>query len=383
MNRRFRYVFAQMLAPFATACLILMTLLYFVNIPRVLDALLVQGGAPSGTMNLLLLLLLFILPKILAYILPVSLLAACLYVLYRLHADNERIALEASGASYWTIAAPMLSFAALVMLAVFSLHAYFMPMGERGFQSRVLEIHDTITAAVLRPGEFYSLGGGVTTFARSRDRDGALRDILVQDARDREQPVTYLAARGQLLQTPEGPRLEMFDGSIQRFERPNDPGSLNILSFSRYVYTLSDLAAESSYRALSRKERFLAQLLRPDEQDAYAQNRRADFLADGHNRLAVPLFCLVYALVALAAFRRAHARRGGYFALMLAAISLCLAVRLVYLGITGLAREEPLWLAFLYLVPVSAALASLFVVAVGRGGFAPFARMRLRSGATP
>ena len=367
MNRRFRYIFLQMLSPFLVAGLILMVLLYFINIPRLLDVLLVQGSAQDGTMNLLFLLLLLILPKILAYILPVALLAASLYVLYRLHADNERIALQAGGLSYWAIARPLLSFACIIALLVFSLHAWFMPLGQRSFQSRVLEIHENITAAVLRPGEFNAIGNRVTTFVRSRDDNGVMRDILVQDARDPDRPIVYLAARGQLLLAEEGPRLQMFDGSIQRLERPNDPASLNILRFDRYVYNLSDLREQSANRQFGSKERFLSQLLYPHTDDKFASSRLIDFLVDGHNRLAVPLFCFAYVLIALAVFRDPNPLYGGYFAQIAIAISLSLAVRLIYIGATGLSREHPALIVSLYLMPLGASLLSaLFIACASR-----------------
>ena len=361
VSRRFRYIFVQMLPPFLTASVILMALLYLINIPRVLDILLAQGGAG----HFLFLMLLFILPKILAYILPVALLVAGLYVLYRLHIDNERIAMQASGLTYWAIARPMLAFALIVALIVLSIYAYLMPLGQRAFQSRVLEINENITAAVLRPGQFNTLTASVTAFVRSRDSNGVLRDILVQDARDPSLPISYLAARGALLRAPEGLRLEMFDGSIHRFETPDDPASLHILRFDRYVYNLSDLSQKSETRQLNNRERFLFQLFDPENSDFYSQRLIDSFRADGHNRLAAPLFCLAYILIALAAFREANPRYGGYLAQIVAAISISLAARLVYVGITGLTRENPLWNLFLYLTPISASLLAVLFITYG------------------
>lgn len=369
MNSQFRYIFLQMISPFLAAGVILMLLLYLINIPRVLDVILVQGGAQSGSMNLLFALLLYILPKILAYILPVALLAAGLYVLYRLHVDNERVALEASGFAYWSIVWPMLLFALTVALIVLSIYAYFMPLGQRAFQSRVLEIHENITAAVLRPGQFNSVVSGVTAYVRSRDSDGVMRDILVQDSRDPADPISYLAASGQLLRTPEGLRLEMFDGSIHRFESPSEPASLNILRFDRYVYNLFDLSIKSQTQRLGSKERFLSQLFYPDVGDLYAQSRIDLFFAVGHNRLATPLFCFVYLLIALAAFRDPGPRYGGYLAPTVAAITLCLAVRLVYLGVTGMSEEQPFWVIFLYLIPLGTSLLAILVITYGVSRF--------------
>lgn len=367
MSRQFRYIFLQMFAPFLSACIILMVLLYLINIPRVLDVLLTQGGA----VNLMFLMLIFITPKILSYILPVALLVASLYVLHRLHVDHERIAMQASGFTYWSIVRPMLVFAVGVLLVALAIHAYIMPLGQRAFQDRVFEINETITAAVLRPGQFNTLTSGVTAFVRSRDSNGVIRDILVQDARDPERPTSYLAAQGTLLQAPEGLHLEMRNGSIHRFEEPNNPASLNILRFDRYLYDLSELAQKSETRILRSRERFLGQLFYPDMSEIYSRSRVNVFRADAHNRLASPLFCLAYTLIALAAFRDL-ATRYGYLPQIIAAISIALAARLIYLGITGLTAEDPIWNLFLYVIPLSVSLLALLFVIYGVHGFTRF-----------
>ncbi|MCY4035345.1 MAG: LptF/LptG family permease [Hyphomicrobiales bacterium] len=367
MSRQFRYIFLQMFAPFLTACVILMVLLYLVNIPRVLDVLLAQGGA----VNLMFLMLVFITPKILAYILPVALLVASLYVLYRLHIDLERVAMQASGFTYWSIARPMLAFAAGVLFVVLVIHAYIMPLGQRAFQDRVFEINETITAAVLRPGQFNTLTSGVTAFVRSRDSNGVIRDILVQDARDPERPTSYLAAQGTLLQAPEGLRLEMRNGSIHRFEEPDNPASLNILRFDRYLYDLSELTQKSETRILKSRERFLYQLFYPDMSEIYNRSRVDTFRADAHNRLASPLFCLAYVLIALAAFRELTARY-GYLPQIIVTISVALTARLVYLGITGLTTENPIWNLFLYVVPLGVSLFAVLFIIYGVHGIMRF-----------
>ena len=168
----------------------------------------------------------------------------------------------------------------------------------------------------------------------------------------------------------------MFDGSIQRFERADDPTSLTILRFDRYIYNLSDLSAKSALRRLGSKERFLSQLFAPGSGDDFAQARLDDFFVDGHNRLAAPLFCFAFVFIALAAFREPNPHQGGCFAQIVIAISLSLAVRLIHIGITGLSREHVFWVVFFYLIPLGASLlAALFITCDMRRAF-PFLRPR-------
>ena len=70
---------------------------------------LAAGGSPLVFAKLLVLLL----PEILRYVLPLSLLVATVLVFSRMSADNEIVALKASGVSIWQIVAPGLLLAVL------------------------------------------------------------------------------------------------------------------------------------------------------------------------------------------------------------------------------------------------------------------------------
>ena len=87
----------------------------------------------------------------------------------------------------------------------------------------MLDIRADIGAALLNEGEFNPPAPGLTVFIRQLGNDGQIRGILVHDSRDAKRPVTYLAERGVLAQTPQGTRLIMFDGTVEQSARGRQP----------------------------------------------------------------------------------------------------------------------------------------------------------------
>ena len=57
---------------------------------------------------------------------------------------------------------------------------------------------------------------GLTVFIRQMGNDGQISGILVHDSRDAKRPITYIAQRGVLAQTPAGSRLIMLTARWSR-----------------------------------------------------------------------------------------------------------------------------------------------------------------------
>ena len=57
-----------------------------------------------------------------------------------------------------------------------------------------------MAAFLLQEGVFTPISDDLTVYVRSRDRDGTLRGILVEDARQKNSRATILAETGQLVE---------------------------------------------------------------------------------------------------------------------------------------------------------------------------------------
>ena len=166
---------------------------------------------------------------------------------------------------------------------------------------------------------FTSPSDGLTVFIREISTRGEIRGILVHDNREPQRPSTYLAESGTLAQTPQGPRLIMINGHVEQAE--NGGARLSMLKFDRYVFDLDQFAGPQREFNRDTSERYLPDLLHPPAN----LNRQVHgaFLAEAHNRISAPFYCLAFALIALVATGKGPMTRGSY------------ALRLTAAGVIG------------------------------------------------
>jgi lipopolysaccharide export system permease protein len=110
-------------------------------------------------------------------------------------------------------------------------------------------------------------------------------------------------------------------------------------------------------------ERYLGELLWPPERQGVTQKIRDQFFAEAHNRLSQPLYCIAFALIALAAVMRGRRQRGS-IAMRLTIASLAAAgLRIAGYGIMGLAQRNPPLVAVFYLLPLLGAAGAVAMLA--------------------
>ena len=99
-----------------------------------------------------------------------------------------------------------------------------------------------------------------------------------------------------------------------------------------------------------------SELLDPPFPVASQSVRRGVYIAEGHNRLSGPLYCLAFALIALAATTKGRMARMSYALRLSGAALVGAALRLVGYAVQGLVARSPELAFLLYLLPLTAAL---------------------------
>ncbi len=331
--------------PFAGCVAAFTAIVWLSQSLRLLD-LVINQGQSAGTFAFL---SLMVLPSLLIHIVPAAFLCAVLFTLNRFHQDSEIAVMSAAGMGRWTILKPLMALAALVAVLIGGLNLWLMPVGMREMKQQVFEIRSDLAATVFREGSFTTPAAGLTVFVRERTSGGAVSGILVHDNRDGKHPVTYMAERGLLTRSEEGPRLVMEEGVIQRVEAH---GRLATLDFKRYVFDLSPFMGNQQQTVREANERFLDELLDPQGTTDREIKRRSNYIAEGHNRLAQPLYPFLFVLLAGAFLLTGTFSRRGFAWRVVAAGTAALIVRLMGVGIASMAASSPSLIAFIYLVPV-------------------------------
>jgi len=365
------YVLGQLLVPVAVLTLLMTSVIWLVSILPYLDLVINRGQSAFTFLYLILL----VLPTPLVIIMPIAFFFAVLFTLHRLQSDSELVVMASAGYSLRQLAMPVLGCAAIVMAITYACLLYLSPAGQRALRDKVLDIRADMAGALLSEGDFNTSQQGLTIFIRQISYKGEIRGVLVHNNRDRAHPITYIAEKGILAQTPAGARLIMLNGTIETSGQGGK--QLQLLHFERYTVNLDQFSEPARYTLRKMNERYLGELLWPSE-PGVTSRIRDQFFAEAHNRISQPLFCIAFGLIALAAVMRGRRQRGS-IALRLTVASLAAAgLRIASYGVLGLAQRHPTMVIAFYILPLLGAGCAIALLA----GYSPnalMARFRMRT----
>jgi len=350
------YILRQIAGPFLLFTLLLTLVVWMTQSLRLLDLVINRGQSAAIFAYLTTL----ILPSLLVVIVPIAFFGAALYTLNKLNNDSELVVMWSAGISRFQLALPVLAAAAMAMAITYACSLYLMPLGQRVMKDKVFDIRADIGAAILREGAFTTPSEGLTVFIRELAPSGEIRGILVHDNRETQRPVTYLAESGVLAQTREGARLIMLNGNIERGEAQGS--RLSVLRFDRYVFDLDQYGGPQRASDRDTSERYLGELLDPQLAATLPPVRRGVYLAEAHNRLSAPLYCIAFALIALAATAKGPMARVSYALRLWGAALMGALLRLVGYAAQGLAARRPELSVLLYLLPISGIIVAAAVL---------------------
>lgn len=247
-------------------------------------------------------------PGLVAVILPITLFVVVQFVYYRLAGDRELTAMGAAGISTASLTRPALLLGFLVSGLCYGLNIWVVPASITAFRRYEFEIRNRLVAVLLQDGVFTSLAPGVTLYIRSRDPDGALHGVLLNDAHRAGAFATILAQSGRIVATAEGPRMMLENGSREQIDRRS--GRLDVLTFRQNVIDLGHASSDQGQHLRDASEMPIRALLHPDPR-LISVRERASWLAEAEKRLAGPLAAITYTLIALGSVLRGMFRRYG------------------------------------------------------------------------
>ena len=268
-----------------------------------------------------------LLPNFVAIILPIAGFVVVLFVYQKLASDRELTVMRGAGLSQFALARPALYLALMAMLTGYALNLYIVPAASSAFREFQFEIRNKVVAFLLQEGVFTPISEQLTVYVRARDRDGTLRGILVDDARNPASHATILAESGRLVMDGGLPRVLLLNGS--REELDHRTGRLNVLSFDENAVELADADKGGAQRFRDVSEMSLDELFRPS---AIIPDRdRGKLRVEAHRRLANPLTIVSFTIIALAAVLTGTFRRHG--SLIRPALAVLVVVALVASGL--------------------------------------------------
>jgi lipopolysaccharide export system permease protein len=330
MNRIFRYIFQQLAIGLILVTAVLICLIWLITSLRFVEMVVNRGLTAWDLIYLTILAV----PKTFPFILPIALFLAVAFVYSKMISDRELVVLRSSGLSQMALARPGLLLALAATLVIYVLNIFVLPESHRRFKEVQWEYRYG-SAAMLREGTFNNFGEDYTIFVRQRTSSGQYLGVLVHDNRDPDQPTSYMAERGALVESDNGPRVVLFDGNRQVMDRKT--GRLTMLYFDRTPLDLNNIIKIPESRNREARERSLNELFNARNDPTVMIKDYDRHIVEAHMRLTTPLMALSLTAVGLAclltgAFTRRSQNKRVFLAVTLMFFVEVLAFAVQYLS---------------------------------------------------
>jgi len=311
--------------------LLVFTFVFFVPQLVHLMELLVRHSGSGGE---LLELFLCLFPGVLTFTVPMAILVGVLLGLGRMSADSEIIALTALGIGRLRVLLPVgvIATAGLCVTAVLTM--WIGPISLRSLRRVEADLVANQLSFQVQPRVFDERFPKMVLYVNDVASGGTLwRGVFLAEAGEESGSRVTLAQRAIVIAEPKQGTLELHlqGGATHEFDR-QDPDRYSVTEFgqSDWPIEVSGLAPakQQTVRDTEQPFRELLSEKGPDWREARVEL---------HRRLAFPVACLVFALVAVP--MGARPRRGGRAAGILLAVALIAGYYLLFVMGAGLARQ--------------------------------------------
>ena len=296
-----RYLLKEILVP-AGIGLGIFTFIFLVSkLFRVME-MVVDKGVPIGYAIELFLCLI---PAFLVFVVPMAFLLGILAALARLSADNEIIALKASGVGLYRFSPPVILLSVITFLLTSFLVFYAVPWGSKNFQETLFRLAGTKAKLDVQERIFNATFGDLVIYVNKVSQDGkALEGIMIYDERDPQMNSTIVARKGYLVPDPEAQKLvlHLFDGSIHVQEEQDE--TYRTINFNAYQFTVFlkeeiDKARKKARVRMLEKEMSIGDLREKIKRKRERGQNVRPQLVELHWKFAIPFGVFIFGLVGL------------------------------------------------------------------------------------
>ena len=246
-------------------------------------------------------LLLFMMPYLLTYTLPIAALAAVLLSLGRLSGDNEIIAIRASGINIFTLIFPVLVIGIILSLVLVVFNDRVIPYAHFATRKTLTDVGIKNPTAALEPGVFINSFQKYILFIYRIDENKLTNIRIYEPQGEGKAARTIVARRGEFIAVPEtnSIKLKLIDGTSDEPD-PEDPNSFYKLNFKTYFMTLSlGQAQDAQNLGKKPKDMTIAEL---NQEVTKLKNEGVDpapLITEINEKISLAFSCFVFILLGL------------------------------------------------------------------------------------
>lgn len=288
-------------------------------------------------------------PSFIAVILPITTFVVVQFVYHRLAGDREIIVMRAAGMSSFSLAKPGMICALIATIICYLLNIWIVPASYHSFRKFEYKIRNKMAAFMLQEGVFTNVSDNLTVYIKSKDHNGILKGILVEDDRQPTNKATILAESGNIVIINDKPQVVLLNGSREVIDKKT--GRLNVLNFERNTIDLSS-NKEQSARLKDATEMSLYELLHPNAQEVFDRDY-GKLAVEAHRRLTSPLTILSFTMIALVSVLRGGFARYGNIVRPLGAIFTIVGLMSLILIVQNIATRNMAVIPLIWVVAIA------------------------------
>lgn len=354
MTLLFRYIFRIAATAFVMTLAVLTAVIWLSQALREFDLMTAKGQS----VIIFLMITGLSIPALIAIITPVALFIATIYALNKLNGDSELVVMSASGLSPAATLRPFLALTILSSALVAWMTIWAMPSSFKGLRDLVTKVRADFVTNVAREGNFTNLDAGITFHYRERAGD-ALLGIFMQDRRDPDKSIVYIAERGQAVDVKGTPYLVLEQGVVHR--EKGDGGDASVINFQRYAIDLGQFGPDGEMINYKPRERSTFELFQLDPNDSYVKAQLGRFRAELHDRVTAPLYAFAFMAIAFAALGQPRTTRQGRGLATGMAVLAVLLVRIGGFAVSTLIVRSPASVPLAYILPIGATIIAFWI----------------------
>jgi lipopolysaccharide export system permease protein len=358
-----RHILKYLLTSLAFLATVLTTGVWLTQSLRFVDIIVNQNVSIGGYFSLVG----FLIPDLIAIVLPVCILISVLFTYNKLTADHELSIFRTCGLSNWRLARPALILALFMACVVAFINIYLVPISFRHLRDMEYKLRNEFSSNFVQDGMFNSLRG-VTVYARTRAMNGDLDGVFIHSigqgltaSQPKRNPFTIVAQHGTIVEK-DGKKslLMLFNGTRQ--EKDEKTGKVSFFHFQTLSYDLDQLAANIQERIIKPYERSLSDLLNPPDAGTLPPTTKAQLHSEGHQRLLPPLLVILFSLIGLCTLLPHEFNRRGRQKRIILAIGLATCIHIGLVSLINMNGRWAITIPLAYICVILIGLTSLLVL---------------------
>lgn len=336
---------------------VVLTLIVFLTQSLRFLEIVINAGSSGNTFWLLTILAL---PRFFEVILPISLMAATLFIYNKMTLDSELIVMRGLGHSSFHLARPAIVMGICLAVFLWGVTMWAAPMSLAKMKQMRQELKTEFSNLLFKEGVFNPAGKGLTVYIGEKREKGQLGGLMIHDTRDPTKlPSTILAKSGMIVSTNTGHQVIVFKGSQQTFNPKS--GILQKLAFDRYTIDLPESQSVGKHWA-EPDERTITELLNPDFKNARDIENMREFNVEIHRRLTGPLLALGFPLIALLSLLLGPIDRRGQTRKIALAIMIIILTQGLFISSYNFAKNNNFGLVLMYILSITPIIISLLML---------------------